>query len=153
MQLVNGDLVVLAASGEYDVVIHGCNCMNQMGKGVALYLKNKWSEVYAADCMTVKGDASKLGTYTVAHLDVNSKPVVVVNAYTQYHYNGAGVLLNYGALDSVLKQLKTAYSGKKLLMSKIGCGLAKGDWSVVSDMVATHLNGEDVTVVQYDTPV
>jgi len=153
VKLIKGDLVALAAKGDYDVVVHGCNCMNQMGKGVALYLKNKWKQVYAADCMTIKGDASKLGSYTAAHLEVNGNAVVVVNAYTQYHYNGPGVLVQYDAVEAVLKQLKEAYSGKKLLMSKIGCGLAKGDWNVVSSMVNTLLKDEDVTVVEYDGPV
>ena len=127
--------------------------MNTMGKGVALYLKNKWKEVYEADLQTVKGDANKLGTYSTAVLNLNGNEVTVVNAYTQYQYNAPGVLLDYDALLSVLKKLKQQYSGKKMLMSKIGCGLAKGDWDVVQQMVMTELNGEDVTVCEYNKPM
>jgi O-acetyl-ADP-ribose deacetylase (regulator of RNase III) len=153
MKLVQGDMVQMAATGEYDVVLQGCNCMCQMGKGVALYLKNKWKEVYEADLQTVKGDASKLGSYTSATVDVNGKPVTIVNGYTQYDYSNKEVMVNYYAIMSVLTKVKNEYSGKKILMSKIGCGLAQGDWNVVAKMVNDVLANEDVTVAEYNKPM
>ena len=35
MNIVKGNLVTLALAGEFDVIIHGCNCFNTMGSGVA----------------------------------------------------------------------------------------------------------------------
>lgn len=127
--------------------------MNNMGKGVAQKIKNTWKQVYEADCMTVKGDATKLGTYTSAVVDIDGKPVTVINGYTQYQYNAPGVLADYVAIKKVMQLIKQNYSGKKIIMSKIGCGLAKGDWDVVQDIINTELQGEDVTVAEYSKPV
>jgi O-acetyl-ADP-ribose deacetylase (regulator of RNase III) len=39
MKTVVGDLIQLALNGEFDVIIHGCNCQCVMGKGIALSVK------------------------------------------------------------------------------------------------------------------
>jgi O-acetyl-ADP-ribose deacetylase (regulator of RNase III) len=119
-----------------------------MGKGIALTIKNTWPEVYAADCLTTKGDASKLGTISTATVTVGGgKQLTVVNAYTQLYYHAPGVLLDYTALTLALQKVKQQYSGKKIALPKIGCTLAKGDWDLVQQIIATELAGEDVTLV------
>ena len=118
-----------------------------MGKGIALTIKKTWPEAYAADLTTKKGDLYKLGSYSTATVDVNGKPLTIVNAYTQYLYNGPGVLLNYAALTLVLQRVKAQYSGKKIGLPRIGCTLAKGDWNLVQQIIETELAGEDVTIV------
>ena len=35
MKTVTGDLIALAQQGTFDVIAHGCNCMCQMGAGIA----------------------------------------------------------------------------------------------------------------------
>jgi len=52
---MEGDLLELAAEGEFDVIVHVCNCQCQMGKGIALTIKNNYPEAYAADCKNRKG--------------------------------------------------------------------------------------------------
>lgn len=69
MNTVSGDLLQLAVDGHFDVIIHGCNCQCQMGKGIALAIKRRFPEAYAADCRTAKGDVAKLGTISVAEVD------------------------------------------------------------------------------------
>lgn len=149
MKTVTGDLVKLALAGEYDLVMQGCNCLNQMGKGLALQLKKTWKEVYKADLATTAGDWNKLGTYSKAVVDVNGKPLTVLNCYTQYTYNSRteDVLVNYAAVQRVLNQVKQEYSGMKMAMPLLGCGLAGGDWNVVSQLVENTLAGEDLTLV------
>ena len=147
MKIVAGNLVTLALAGNYDLIMQGCNCMNQMGKGIALTIKNTWPEVYQADLATVKGDKTKLGTYTKAVVDINGKPLVVVNCYTQYNYNYEGVLVDYTAVQQVMTKIKQDYSGLKMAMPLIGAGLAKGDWSILSPIIETALEGEDLTLV------
>ncbi len=31
MKMVKGDLLALADAGEFDIIMHGCNCFNVMG--------------------------------------------------------------------------------------------------------------------------
>ena len=35
MKVVKGNIFDLAEQGEFDVVVHGCNCFCTMGKGIA----------------------------------------------------------------------------------------------------------------------
>lgn len=151
MKQINGDLVELALAGEYEVIVQGCNCMCQMGKGIALTIKNTWPEAYAADCATTKGDASKLGTITTATVDVNGKPLTIVNAYSQYKYGKGGVYSSVEAIYCAMTKVKELYSGKKIAMPKIGCGLAGGDWDQVGPAIELALAGEDLTIVTMPT--
>ena len=34
-QEIEGDLIALAKQGKFDVITHGCNCMSNMGAGIA----------------------------------------------------------------------------------------------------------------------
>ena len=147
MKIVAGHLVKLALAGNYDLIMQGCNCMNQMGRGIALTIKNTWPDVYQADLATDKGDRTKLGTYSKAVVDINGKPLVVVNCYTQYHYTGPGVLVDYTAVGAVMDTIKQDFSGLKMAMPLIGAGLARGDWSILSPIIETALEGEDLTLV------
>ena len=33
MRTIEGDLIGLAKAGHFDVIVHGCNCHNTMGRG------------------------------------------------------------------------------------------------------------------------
>jgi O-acetyl-ADP-ribose deacetylase (regulator of RNase III) len=61
MNRIKGDLIELAIDGEFDLIIHGCNCFCTMGAGIAKTIKQKFPEAYKADLETEKGDKSKLG--------------------------------------------------------------------------------------------
>lgn len=138
-----GDLIELTKAGEFDVVLHGCNCFNTMGAGIALQFKQHFPEVYAADCKTTKGDGGKLGTYSKAKL---SNGAVVLNCYTQFRYGPNTV--NYAAIDEILHKVSVEYHGKKVGMPMIGAGLASGDWATISKMIDKYL--PNATVVVWD---
>ena len=57
----------------FDVVIHGCNCFNTTGAGVAKQIKLQYPEAYQADKLTIKGDKGKLGSYTQAETNRGGK--------------------------------------------------------------------------------
>lgn len=147
MNEVKGDLIEIAKQGKFDVIIHGCNCFNTMGAGIAKKIKNNWPEAYKEDCKTIKGDKTKLGTYTM----VNVGNLIIVNAYTQYHYGkNQDYEINYKAISEVFKKIKTDFTGKKIGFPKIGAGLAGGDWNIISNIINNELNGEDYTCVLYN---
>lgn len=143
VKYVVGDIVALAETGKYDAVIHGCNCFNTMGSGVAKALRDKWPQVYAVDNETTKGDIRKLGGFTVA----SAGCTLVVNAYTQYSYNPRVHPFEYSALSAFFTNFTKYYDDTaqgKLLMPKIGAGLGGGDWNVIEQILIN--TGLDITV-------
>ncbi|WP_084068219.1 macro domain-containing protein [Desulfocicer vacuolatum] len=149
MKIVNGDLIKLAVDGEFDVIIHGCNCFCTMGAGIARSIKAQFPEAFQADLATKKGDRTKLGGFSHAMVTQNGHAVIVINAYTQFHYSGNAVLADYDAITSVFRKLKVQFSGKRFGFPLIGAGLAGGDWQVISKIIDRELQGEDFTLVQY----
>ncbi len=150
MEYIKGDLIKLALAGNFEVIAHGCNCMCHMGAGIAKTIKSEFPQAYTADCATEKGDNNKLGTCTFATCKVENGVCDVVNAYTQYHWRGKGVLVNYDAIRSCMRWLKENYSGKKIGLPKIGAGLAKGDWNIIESIIAEELKDQDVTIVLFE---
>ena len=49
MKEVTGDLVKLAKNGEFDVIVHGCNCECIMGGGIAKQIRQAFPTAYDAD--------------------------------------------------------------------------------------------------------
>jgi O-acetyl-ADP-ribose deacetylase (regulator of RNase III) len=148
MQTIPGDLIALAKTGRFDVIAHGCNCFCTMGAGIAKTIKAHFPAAYAADLLTTKGDRTKLGTCTSAVMPAHGN-LVVVNAYTQFDWRGAGVKVDYDAVASCMRWIKTHHAGTRIGLPKIGAGLAGGDWQRIADIIGKALAGEQVTVVEY----
>jgi O-acetyl-ADP-ribose deacetylase (regulator of RNase III) len=148
-QTVKGDLLQLALVGEFDVIVHGCNCQCQMGKGIVLSIKQQFPQAYRADCETVKGDAAKLGSISIALVSREHTAFHIVNAYTQLHWRGAGVKADYNAIRLAMRAVKTRFSGQRIAYPKIGAGLAGGDWPTISSIIDEELMGEHHTYVEY----
>lgn len=146
MKTINGDLIKLFKEDKFDVIVHGCNCMCTMGSGIAKSIRSNYPSAYEVDQKTIKGDRSKLGTISVVTLE-NDK--VIINAYTQYGYGRDKVYVDYDAIRSCMREIKTKYAGKRIGLPKIGAGLAGGDWGIVSGIIDEELEGEDVVVVVY----
>ena len=149
MQTVRGDLLALAVAGDFDVIIHGCNCQNTMGAGIAKSIKQQFAAAYDADLATEKGSRDKLGTYSSATVDSDGRELTVVNAYTQFNWRGRGIKADYDAIRSVFAKIKTNFAGKRIGYPLIGAGLAGGDWDVISQIITEELDGENHTLVEY----
>ena len=149
MKMVRGDLLKLALDGHFDVIVHGCNCQCVMGAGIALAIRNAFPEAFTADCATAKGDRNKLGAISIASVQRSGHSLVIVNGYTQFHWRGRGVLVDYEAVRSVMRHVKMSFSGKRIGYPKIGAGLAGGDWVQIATIVDEELDGEDHALVEY----
>lgn len=149
MNLITGDLLRLAQDGRFDVIVHGCNCQCTMGKGIAASIKQLFPEAYAADLATPKGDRTKLGTFSSAEIDRPPARFTVVNAYTQFHYRGPGIRADYDALRTAFAAVKRHFPGRRIAYPRIGAGLARGDWSLISKIIGEELAGEDHTLVEF----
>jgi len=149
MKTVKGDLIKLALKGEFDVIIHGCNCFCTMGAGIAKTIKQKFPEAYEADLQTSSGDVSKLGTYTFAKVNTDFGKLIIVNAYTQFNWRGRGPKADYDAIRSVFKKIKIDYHDLRIGYPAIGAGLAGGNWKTISSIIKEELEGEDHTFVEF----
>ena len=146
VKYIDGDLV--RDANQYEVILHGANCKNTMGAGIALKIKTKFPEAYEVDCSTKKGDALKLGNITYT---TNTTPIIC-NLYTQFGfgaYETGGMDFDYNAAKNALKQVKLKFSGKKIGMPMIGSMLGGGNWEITKRIIEDILGDEDVTVVNY----
>ena len=150
MKIVRGDLLALAMAGEFDVILHGCNCQCRMGRGIALAIREQFPEAWDADRATAPGDRGKLGTYTSARIVRGERRFVVVNAYTQFHWQGDGVLADYDAIAAAARAVARAFDGARIGYPKIGAGLAHGDWSRIAPLLDEAFAGQDHTLVEFD---
>lgn len=149
MRTIRGDLIKLAKDGEFDLIVHGCNCFCTMGAGIAKGIKAAFPAAYEVDLETARGNRAKLGTCTFAEVDLGISRLVVVNAYTQFDYRGGGQKVNYDAVRSCFRWIKQYHSGKKIGFPKIGAGLAGGDWSKIVAIIGEELTEEDTTLVEF----
>lgn len=143
MKEIHGDLIALALQGEFDVIVHGCNCMHTMGAGIAKQVRNAFPVAYEADLATPKGDLAKLGTISVA----NAGGLTIINAYTQFRY-GRGVQVEYGAIRSCFGKIAAiSHSTLRIGYPRLGAGLAGGDWAAIARIIEYELEGCDHTLV------
>lgn len=147
---VTGDLVALAKEGYFDVLVHGCNCFNTMGAGVAKQIKQNFPKAYEVDCETESGSIEKLGTYTHADITLeNGSILTVVNAYTQYDYGTKEKKIDLAALSKVFRQIARDFAGKIIAYPAIGAGLAGGSWIQIKPVIDQALVGQRHVFVEF----
>jgi O-acetyl-ADP-ribose deacetylase (regulator of RNase III) len=149
MNIVKGDLIKLAIAGEFDVIIHGCNCFCTMGAGIARAIRSEFPEAFMADQATEKGDKTKLGGFSHADIERNGHSITVINAYTQFNYSGKGVKADYNAIKIVFRKVKSQFSGRRIGYPLIGAGLAGGDWKLIAEIINEEFKGENHTLVEF----
>lgn len=149
MKEITGDLLALALQGQFDVIVHGCNCFCTMGAGIAKSVKKQFPEAYAADQETQPADEAKLGSYSQASIVRGDTRFVIVNAYTQYDWRGYGVKADYAAIRTVFASLRQEFSGLRIAYPLIGAGLARGDWDQIAAIIEEELAGMDHTLVRF----
>jgi O-acetyl-ADP-ribose deacetylase (regulator of RNase III) len=150
VKIVRGDLLEMASTGRFDVIVHGCNCQCRMGRGIAAAIRERFPEAYDADLATAKGDVSKLGTLSQALVTRENMRFTVVNAYTQRHWAGSGVLADYDAIRRVFRAMRSQFHGQRIGYPRIGAGLAGGDWVAIAAIIDEELAGEDHTLVELE---
>lgn len=154
---VKGDLIAMAKNGDFDIIVHGCNCHCTMGSGIAAQIKHQFHAAYAADLCTTSG-VDKRGTFTWAQYPGESLGpqeeeggLIIVNAYTQFSFGTKQDLFDYIGFRRILRQLKIfAREGAKIGFPQIGAGLAGGDWERIKAIIQEELADCDVTVVIYE---
>lgn len=146
-----GNLISLAEAGEFDVIVHGCNCQNTMGSGIAKEIRTRYPEAYLADAKTLRGEKAKVGSFTL----YDTGQFIIINAYTQYHYLPRGVdHFEYAGFERILHRLLDKYGGVRYGFPYIGMGLAGGDSDRIFNILKEFSSmaeeiGGTATVVEY----
>lgn len=143
MKYVQGDLITELQSGQMDVIAHQANCFCKGRRGIAPLIFKAFPEAKAADDATVIGDSKKMGTFSAANTSNGGR---VYNLYGQYHFDNkrSDYGTDYDALWSALVkmevEIREIFSDRNEIdigFPLIGCGLAGGDWKIVSSMIAS----------------
>lgn len=152
MNKVKGDLIKMAKDGNFDIIIHGCNCFNTMGGGIAYQIQEQFPDAKLADDETVRGDAGKLGSYTIGM----GGRLVILNCYTQYSISRDGKdVFEYNAFERVLDKISYRFGKWRIGMPMIGMGLAGGDAERILPLIENfskrmEQQGGSVTLVEWE---
>jgi len=146
MRTIEGDLVELAASNNFNVIVHGCNCFNTMGAGIAAQIAKRFPEAARVDKLTNFGDHNKLGSYSIAAVQGDyGDSLLIVNAYTQYGYGRIAPAVDYDAIQKVFSTvvytLACLSDTIRIGIPKIGAGLAGGDWGRINTIIEKEMYG------------
>jgi len=150
-----GNLLDLAEAGEFDVIIHGCNCFNTMGGGIAREIRTRYPSAAAVDAATLRGDIMKLGNFTHTTIDMpNEHQFTILNAYTQYNMSTGEDVFEYDSFGSVIRKVLRLYPARRIGLPYIGMGLAGGDKDIIMSYIeyfaeAHAQSGGTVTLVEF----
>jgi O-acetyl-ADP-ribose deacetylase (regulator of RNase III) len=121
------------------IICHQVNCIGAMGAGLALQIRNKWPVVYKKyqdDCKQFMTHPDKMLGHV---LDVMVEPdLIVANCFGQVFPSHIGKQTDYEAWDIMLNKVQdlgTYFSLDIHFPYMIGCGLAGGDWNVMSEKI------------------
>lgn len=154
-----GNLLAMAAAGHFDIIVHGCNCHNDMGGGIAAQIAKLYPEALEADTRANKNayrPIDLLGNFSSTRVGggLGQHNFVIANAYTQL-YGGSGSF-SYAALEIVLRKIADRYSNYKARIGipYIGCGIAGGDQEIIVKMFEEFSktvapSGGNVTLVEF----
>ena len=119
------------------IIVHGVNCIGKWGAGFVVPLGKKFPESRKAFYRKHYKEGWKLNDCQI----VKDNNVYIANCATQhdiYGYKKGKIDADYKAIALCLKKVIDFSNKNKLqiIMPKIGCGLAGGNWSVVSKIIA-----------------
>jgi O-acetyl-ADP-ribose deacetylase (regulator of RNase III) len=160
LQHAKGNLIDMAEAGLFDIIVHGCNCQNTMGSGIAKEIRERHPVAYRADTNMHKRMAHPvdlLGNYSwhVGCVGKEGKTFTIVNAYTQLNYLPRGVdHFDYESFKLILRKLAVIAPNAHYGFPYIGMGLAGGDPDEIKKILwyfsnAIEKTGGSVTLVEF----
>ena len=134
-----------------NVIAHSCNTMNVMGAGIAEQIAKRYPEAKEADDVAEKAGRNDLGDFSFAEIEISNdnnfphqefgKDIRKCEIYNLYTIEslGPGREINYEALYRNLHLMRNRLNNNPDcvlgLPFGMGCGLAGGNWGIVSAMI------------------
>lgn len=158
-----GNLLDLAEKGKFDIIVHGCNCFNTMGSGIAKEIRERYPEAFEADERMDQEFGKnyrylKLGNFSQVNVYPANGKFTIVNAYTQFYFNKKDEEFNdhfeYDSFNLILQKLLHFYGNYDFGFPYIGMGLAGGDKDRIIAMLEDFAEkisaqGGSVTLVEF----
>lgn len=122
----------------YGIIAHQVNCKGVMGAGLAKALRSKYPIIfsrYREFCLAGRFRPGMVQFVCVAD------SLYVCNLAGQDEYSTDKQYTDYAALAIALPKLHQVGQARRLpiyMPYKMGCGLAGGDWDVVSELINRH---------------
>ena len=151
---IDGDLLDLAANEKYVAIAHGCNTFANFGAGIAATIKKLYPKAYEVDI-----EADKQGTNILGNISICSDyEFDIINCYTQDSIGWnkmhnctpvcyTAIYRSFLKINQDFKNVPNALIG---IPSLIGCGLAKGDPTIVRALINLATPDVDIEEVMYD---
>lgn len=149
MKLCKGNLL----DADVDAILHQVNCQGVMGSGLAKQIRNKYPSVYKHyhEVCSLYSSDQLLGKIQVVEVKRSGKTLSVVNVFGQKNYGTDRVQTDYIALRSCLVYVNDCFKNKSVgIPFGMSCGLAGGDWNIVSDIIKEELRDCDVTIYKLE---
>lgn len=128
-----------------------CNCFHTQGAGIARIIKERYPEVYEADCKTPYGTRDKMGTFSGAKC---KDGFIIYNIYAQFGYGRGMRQIQYDALSDALEKLKP-FLLKAHAVNPVTFGIpygfgsinAGGRWPIVQSIFETTFSDSPINLV------
>ncbi len=144
---LNGNILDVQAG----IICHQVNCQGALGAGLAAQLKNKYPKVRSDYYQAYRQHKLRLGKVIFTTIKTSSLYVANMCGQDSFHRQWMShdkVHTDYEALESCLIKVKNfADSANKhnnlpiYLPYKVGCGLARGSWSIVIGIIQKTVPG------------
>lgn len=155
-----GNVLDMAERGQFSVVLHGCNCFNTMGGGIAREIAQRYPTLQEADNTTKPGDIRKLGNWTSRVVasplsePMSTRLFSIYNCYTQYNMSNGEDVFEYDAFGIILRKLSVLHPREHYGLPYIGMGLARGNKEIIVQMIQAFADtvtpkGGSVTLVEF----
>lgn len=145
LKIIQGNLIELAQQGEFDAIMHGCNCQKLMRSGIAGQIANWYPLAEEVDKVDLRSPLAKLGDYTIAVVG----KLNIINAYTQYN---PGPDFMPWALERVLfvlsKSIITNQGEPRIGVPWIGCGIGGSTKEIVQPIFERYADKLNITIVE-----
>ncbi len=132
MKIITKDILTV----ESGMIFSQVNCQKVMGAGLAKQIRDKWPIVfdeYIQFSNSWNTDFERLGQCNVVKV---KEGLFVVNCFGQLHYGkDKHRYTDYAALNQIFRKLGRDKKDYIYFPYLFACGLAGGDWEIVSKMI------------------
>lgn len=132
-----------------DIICQQVNCQGTMGAGVAKAIYTRWPIVkksYQRFCRRFPSPDALLGRWQLVEVEPH-RYVTNIFGQLQYGRDRYRRYTDYTALTNAFDEIRNTHPDKSLAFPfGFGCGLANGDWEVVSGMIDAYFHDMDVRI-------
>ena len=152
IKYIKGDLL----QAEQDIIVHQVNCQGKFGAGLAKQIADRYPKArreYQEYCAT-KVDVELMGDCLITEtIDYD-----VANLFGQLYYGSYGKFYkkhnrqtDYQMLEKALETLERISKDRTIAIPYgMGCGLAKGDWNIVENIIDDVFKDQTIFVYKLD---